>query len=87
MCNYKLHDSEGYSALLGSRPTQRKCWYLRAPVIKSNLIERIAQQNPHLFAKDVEKGVNTILGEIAAALIRRDRVELRGFGKKLVCRE
>lgn len=36
--------------------------------------------NPHLFAKDVEKIVNTILDEIVAALIRRDRVELRGFG-------
>jgi integration host factor subunit beta len=49
-------------------------------MIKSELIQRIADQNPHLFAKDVEKAVNTILDEIVAALIRRDRVELRGFG-------
>jgi integration host factor subunit beta len=49
-------------------------------MIKSQLISRIAKQNPGLFAKDVEKAVNTILDEIAAALVRSDRVELRGFG-------
>jgi nucleoid DNA-binding protein len=30
--------------------------------------------------RDVEKAVNAIFGEIEAALVRRDRVELRGFG-------
>jgi integration host factor subunit beta len=49
-------------------------------MIKSKLIARIAEQNPHLFARDVKKVVDTILDEIAAALARRDRVELRGFG-------
>jgi hypothetical protein len=33
-------------------------------MIKSELILRIAEQNPHLFAKDVKKGVNAILDEI-----------------------
>jgi integration host factor subunit beta len=47
-------------------------------MIKSELILRLAEQNPHHFAKDVRNGVNVILEEIAAALIRRDRVELRG---------
>jgi integration host factor subunit beta len=49
-------------------------------MIKSELVLRIAEQNPHLYNKDVEKVVNAILDEIKAALVRRDRVELRGFG-------
>ncbi len=49
-------------------------------MIKSQLVLRIAGQNPHLFNRDVEKVVNAIFGEIEAALARRDRVELRGFG-------
>jgi integration host factor subunit beta len=49
-------------------------------MIKSELILRIAEQNPHLYNRDVETVVNAILDEIKAALVRRDRVELRGFG-------
>ena len=49
-------------------------------MLKSELIERIAEQNPHLYERDVEIIVNTILGTITAALARGDRVELRGFG-------
>jgi integration host factor subunit beta len=49
-------------------------------MIKSELIERISAQNPHLFARDVEKIVTVILDEIVEALRRGDRVELRGFG-------
>ena len=49
-------------------------------MIKSELVLRIAEQNPHLYNKDVEKAVNAILDEIKAALVRRDRVKLRGFG-------
>lgn len=49
-------------------------------MIKSELISRIAEQNPHLFAKDVEKIVNAIFDEIGVALARWNRVELRGFG-------
>ena len=41
---------------------------------------RIAEQNPHLYNRDVEKVVNAIFDEIEAALVRRDRVELRSFG-------
>ena len=51
-----------------------------AGVIKSELIERIAARNPHLFQRDVEHIVNAILEEVVAALARGDRVELRGFG-------
>jgi integration host factor subunit beta len=49
-------------------------------MIKSELIERISSQNPHLFERDIEKVVNAILDEMVQALRRGDRVELRGFG-------
>jgi integration host factor subunit beta len=51
-----------------------------APMIKSELVQRIANRNPHLYLRDVEKIVNAILDEISGALSRGDRVELRGFG-------
>ena len=49
-------------------------------MIKSELIERISTQNPHLYSRDIEKIVNAILNEITDALARGDRVELRDFG-------
>jgi len=49
-------------------------------VIRSELIDRISAQNPHLYRQDVAKIVNTIFSEITAAMARGDRVELRGFG-------
>lgn len=47
---------------------------------KSQLIQRIAEQNPHLYQRDVERIVSTVFDEITTALTRGDRVELRGFG-------
>lgn len=47
---------------------------------KSELIQRIAEQNPHLYLRDVERIVATIFDEISRALANGDRVELRGFG-------
>ncbi len=47
---------------------------------KSELIQHIAEMNPHLYHRDVERIVGTIFEEIADALARGDRVELRGFG-------
>lgn len=49
-------------------------------MIKSELIQKIADKNPHLYQRDIENIVNAILGEITEALARADRVELRGFG-------
>ncbi len=49
-------------------------------MIKSELIQRISSQNPHLYQRDIEKIVNALLDEIVQALRRGDRVELRGFG-------
>ncbi len=49
-------------------------------VTKSDLIKRLADANPHLLLRDVERIVATVFDEISAALARGDRVELRGFG-------
>jgi integration host factor subunit beta len=46
----------------------------------SELVQRLTEDNPHLYQRDVEAVVTAIFGEIAAALTRGDRVELRGFG-------
>jgi integration host factor subunit beta len=47
---------------------------------KSELIQQLAASNPHLYQRDVERIVTAIFDEIAEALARGDRVELRGFG-------
>jgi integration host factor subunit beta len=49
-------------------------------MIRSELIQKIADENTHLYQRDVEKIVNTIFEEITEAMARGDRVELRGFG-------
>lgn len=49
-------------------------------MVKSELIMRLAELNPHLYQRDIERIVSTIFEEISAALARGDRVELRGFG-------
>ena len=49
-------------------------------MIKSELVQKIAERNPHLYQRDVENIVNAILDEVVNALARGDRVELRGFG-------
>jgi integration host factor subunit beta len=49
-------------------------------MIKSELVQRISSQNPHLYQRDIEKIVSAIFDEIVDALRRGDRVELRGFG-------
>jgi integration host factor subunit beta len=49
-------------------------------MIKSELIAILAEKNPHLYLRDVERIVTTIFSEISEAMARGDRVELRGFG-------
>jgi integration host factor subunit beta len=49
-------------------------------MIRSELIQKLSEENPHLFQRDVERIVNTIFDEIIEAMARGDRVELRGFG-------
>tara|TARA_A100001011_G_scaffold397024_2_gene496739 strand:- start:676 stop:957 length:282 start_codon:yes stop_codon:yes gene_type:complete len=49
-------------------------------MIKSELIEKITEENPHLFQRDIERIVSTIFEEITEAISSGKRVELRGFG-------
>tara|TARA_R110002124_G_scaffold6321_9_gene38382 strand:+ start:1931 stop:2212 length:282 start_codon:yes stop_codon:yes gene_type:complete len=49
-------------------------------MIRSELVEKIAAENPHLYQRDVERIVATIFDEIIDAMAQGDRVELRGFG-------
>lgn len=49
-------------------------------MIRSELIQKIAEENPHLFQRDVERIVSTVFDEIISAMARGERVELRGFG-------
>ena len=47
---------------------------------KSQLIQSIAELNPHLYQRDVERIVSAVFEEITTALEKGNRVELRGFG-------
>ena len=49
-------------------------------MIRSELVQIISDDNPHLYQRDVERIVNTVFNEITEALAKGDRVELRGFG-------
>ena len=49
-------------------------------MIKSELVQKLADRNPHLYQRDVEHIVNAVLDEVEGAMTRGDRVELRGFG-------
>ena len=49
-------------------------------MLRSELIARLAEENPTLKVREVEKIVDVIFDEVASALERGDRVELRGFG-------
>ena len=49
-------------------------------MIKSELVARLAERNPHLYLRDVELVVSTIFEQISVALARGERVEIRGFG-------
>lgn len=49
-------------------------------MIKSELVEKIATENPHLLLRDVERIVATVFEEITGAIATGNRVELRGFG-------
>jgi integration host factor subunit beta len=49
-------------------------------MLRSELVTRLAEAHPHLLHRDVERIVDVVLDEIAGALARGDRVELRGFG-------
>ena len=49
-------------------------------MIKSELVARLTERYPHLYHRDVERIVSTVLDKITHALSEGHRVELRGFG-------
>jgi integration host factor subunit beta len=49
-------------------------------MIRSEVVQKIADENPHLYQRDVERIVGTIFDEIIQAMADGNRVELRGFG-------
>src|SRR5215210_3441859 len=71
----------GVGSMIGEAdPAPDKTTQRGSRMLKSELIEKIAAENPHLYQRDVEKIVNAILDTITAALARGERVELRGLG-------
>ena len=49
-------------------------------MIKSQLIKRLLNKNPHLIQKDVEKITSLILERVTSTLENEGRIEIRGFG-------
>jgi len=49
-------------------------------MIRSELVQILSQDNPHLTAKDVERMVEAVFDSIIQRLAEGGRVELRGFG-------
>lgn len=49
-------------------------------MLRSELVAKLATEYPHLRPEHLERAVAVILDEIAHALARGERVELRGFG-------
>jgi len=49
-------------------------------MIRSELLQALAKENPELRIEDVERAVDTFFDEVTDSLSRGGRVELRGFG-------
>jgi len=49
-------------------------------MLKSELIETLHKENPHLTRNDMERVVGVVFESITQTLERGARVELRGFG-------
>lgn len=47
---------------------------------KSELIERLANQNPRVTARDVDETVKAVLDAMTTAMASGSRIEIRGFG-------
>ncbi|SFF90410.1 integration host factor subunit beta [Novosphingobium sp. CF614] len=49
-------------------------------MIRSELLQALAKDNPELRAEEVERALDTFFDEISERLAGGGRVELRGFG-------
>ena len=63
-----------------SRISLQKQGFRELQMTKSELIERIAEQQPQLSTKDVELAVKSILEHMSNSLSSGERIEIRGFG-------
>lgn len=53
---------------------------LQTSMTKSELIEVLAQRQPHLKADDVDMAVKSLLDMMSGTLANGERIEVRGFG-------
>ena len=75
-----LH-SQGQTLPAPHRTNSACGWKGQGPgMIKSELIAKLAEENPHLTQRDIERVVGVILERMIQALEEGGRVELRGFG-------
>ena len=49
-------------------------------IVKSKIIDQLADNYPNFLRKDLKKTLNLILDEIISGLIKNNNVEIRGFG-------
>ena len=47
---------------------------------KSELIDRIINQHPHLLVRDVDQAIKELLELMSKTLAQGERIEVRGFG-------
>lgn len=74
--NFRVSNGNGWRAT----PEPISQFQTGGAMIRSELIQKIAEENPHLIQRDVDRIVSTIFDEIIDAMARGERVELRGFG-------
>jgi integration host factor subunit beta len=55
-------------------------WFFEEDMIKSELIETLASEVTHLSEQQISEAVNCILDTMGSALIKGQRIEIRGFG-------
>ena len=49
-------------------------------MVRSEMVRKVCEANPHLSHQAVEDAIEAILREIETTLVRGQRIELRGFG-------
>ena len=53
----------------------------QATITRSELIEILVEQQPHLAHRDVELAVKAMLERLSDSFTEGERIEIRGFGK------
>ena len=49
-------------------------------IVKSQILNQLADQYPNFSRKDLEKSLNLVFDEIVKTLMKDQRVEIRSFG-------